>query len=154
LADTSNYDESVKLVRDRGLDIREDALKPNISAIEGWPGRVIAYFDTMYRRIQSQRWLTYLLGVVTLLAIPLSVFRPLRHTVALGYCGVIIHGSMLLTAAVTVFIPRYALPVDPILLVAGVIVASGSMSWAIRTAKQRAGNFGFDPAYRSNGESP
>jgi hypothetical protein len=39
---------------------------------------------------------------------------------------------MLLTAAATVFIPRYALPVDPVILLAGVIMADGVLTWARR----------------------
>src|ERR1700694_711938 len=113
------------------LPISKESLMPNLSALDEWPGQVIAFFDMMYRRIQSQCWLNYLIGIVNFLAIPLSIYsrRP-RRLLALIYCGVIIHGSILLTCTTTVCTPRNALPVDPIILVAGAIL----FDWILRLA--------------------
>ena len=126
-----NYQDGVQLIKAWKLPLSEQALLPNFAALDKFPGDFIDFFETFYKRIRSQRWLLYTIGVVTLFAMPIAVCfrRRSKHWLALGYCGVIIHGSMLLTAAVTVFIPRYALPVDPVILVACVIMVDGLLSW-------------------------
>ena len=65
------------------------------------------------------------IAIITLLAIPVALLagRRSRHWLSLGYLGVIIHGSVLLTTTVTVFIPRYAMPIDPLILVSAVVLA-------------------------------
>ncbi|MES2196608.1 MAG: hypothetical protein V4517_19475 [Pseudomonadota bacterium] len=113
------------------LPISKDPTMPNLAALDQWPGHIIAFLDVIFRRIQSQQWLIYMVGVVTFLAIPLAfLMRGSRHWCALGFCGAMIHGSMLLTSTTTVFLPRYALPIEPLILVAGVIMVDGLLSWA------------------------
>jgi hypothetical protein len=126
------YETRVKHVKERNLPLSEADVRFNTHLVEGLPGDFAERLDTAYRNIRTQRWLIYAIGAITLLAIPLGglVFRRSWRWVALGYCGVMIHGSMLLTAAVTVFIPRYAIPVDPVILLAGVIAIDGILAWA------------------------
>jgi hypothetical protein len=135
---TDNYQEGAQLIKAWKLPLSEQALLPNSAAFDKFPGHFIDFFETLYKRIRSQRWLFYTIGVVTLLAMPIAACfrRRSKHWMALGYCGVIIHGSMLLTAAVTVFIPRYAWPVDPVILVAGVIIVDGLLSWGWAAMRQ------------------
>ena len=133
IAETSSkYRDGVDVIKNWKLPIREEALLPNTAALEGFPGQFIEFFEAQYKRIRAQRRLIYAIGAITLLAIPIAVLfgRRSRHWLALGYCGVIIHGSVLLTTAVTVFIPRYAIPVDPVILIAGVIIVDMLLSWA------------------------
>ncbi len=129
------YQEGVNVIKNWKMPIREEALLPNTAAIESFPGQFIEFFEVQYKRIRAQRRLIYAIGAMTLLAIPIALLfgRRSRHWLALGYCGVIIHGSVLLTTAVTVFIPRYAIPIDPVILVAGVIMMDGMLFWATRT---------------------
>jgi hypothetical protein len=130
-AASDNYQDGAQLIKAWKLPLSEQALLPNSAALDTFPGHFVNFFETLYKRIRSQRWLIYTIGVVTLLAIPIAACfrRRSKHWMALGYCGVIIHGSILLTAAVTVFIPRYAWPVDPVIMVAGVIMLDGLLSW-------------------------
>jgi hypothetical protein len=119
----------VEQSRREALPLMADDIHLRPELTDGLPGAFVDTLDTVRVFISSQRWLIYLIGFVTLIAMPISFFSRSRHWLALGYCGVTIHGSMLLTAAVTVFIPRYALPVDPVILVAGVIMVDGLLSW-------------------------
>jgi hypothetical protein len=95
-------------------------------------GAIVDSLDAVRVFITSQRWLVYLIGIVILLSIPIALLTKSPHWLALGYCGVLAHGSMLLTTAVTVFIPRYAMPIDPVILAAGVIAIGGAFSWSFR----------------------
>ncbi len=104
--------------------------------VNEFPGQFADSLDAIRVFLRAQRWLICIIGIVTLLAIPIAMFARSRHWLALGYCGVVIHGSMLLTAAVTVFIPRYGVPVDPVILIAGVIMMDGLVSWAVGMARQ------------------
>jgi hypothetical protein len=82
----------------------------------GWPMRV---------------WITVVVGVITLFAIPAGLFVRSSHILALGYLGVIIHGSVVLVAMTTVFIARYALPVEPLMLAAALITGHGLLTTAV-----------------------
>jgi hypothetical protein len=133
LLDAGNgYEIRAKYVRERKLPLSEADVRYDTGLMNQLPGDFAERLDTVYRNIRTQRWLIYLIGAVTLVAIPLGglVFRNSWHWVALGHCGVMIHGSMLLTAAATVFIPRYAIPVDPVIMLAGVIAMDGILTWA------------------------
>jgi hypothetical protein len=83
-----------------------------------------------YFFIRAQRWLIYLIGIVTFVAMPMALFfrRQSRRWLALGYCGVMIHEALLLTTSVTVLISRYTVSVDPIVLVSVVIMVDGLLS--------------------------
>jgi hypothetical protein len=109
----------------------ETRLRPGL--IDAFPGRLIEVFDEGYRSIRGQRWLIYLTGFVTLIAIPIAMFfrRDSAYWLSLGYCGIMIHGSILLTTAVSVFLDRYAVPVDPVILVSGAIIIGRLVSWSL-----------------------
>ena len=111
-------------------------MRPDL--LDSFAGQFVEAFDSGYQSIREQRWLVYLIGIVTLIAIPIAMVfrRDSNYWLALGYCGVVIHGPMLLTAAVTVFIPRYAVPVDPVILVAGVIMIGGLVAWILSGIEQ------------------
>jgi hypothetical protein len=102
-----------------------------------YPGKYLELLDSFRVFIRAQRWLIYLVGIVTLLAIPVSLFTQSPHWLALGYCGTIIHGAIILTSIATVFIPRYAVPIDPVVLLAGVIMADGAIRWLMKPARSR-----------------
>jgi hypothetical protein len=121
---TANYPDGVKAINAAKLPIPEQALLPNSAALEAFPGRFIDFLEAMYKRLRALRPLIYAMAIISLLAIPVALLagRRSRHWLSLAYLGVIIHGSVLLTTTVTVFIPRYAMPVDPLILVAGVIL--------------------------------
>ncbi|MFH1345632.1 MAG: hypothetical protein ABIL01_31165 [Pseudomonadota bacterium] len=137
----NKYQGAVDVIKNSRLPIGEEALLPNTAALESFPGRFIEFFEVQYKRIRAQRPLIHAIGAITLLAIPIALLfgRRSRHWLALGYCGVIIHGSILLTAAVTVFIPRYAIPIDPVILIAGVIIVDMLLSWAARAIRNFTG---------------
>ena len=59
-----------------------------------------------------------MLLLVTALAAPFVASATLR---GLGFLGAIVHGAILLVSATSGFIPRYAIPTDPLVLVAGII---------------------------------
>ncbi|MFH1345631.1 MAG: hypothetical protein ABIL01_31160 [Pseudomonadota bacterium] len=140
VADTG-YQDRVQIVTSRNVPLTPQDVRLNPEAMESFPGYVIQTLDTAYRNIRTQRPVIYLIGLVTLIAIPVGglLRRQSWHWMALGYCGVMIHGSMLLTAATTVFIPRYALPVDPVILLAGAIMADGILVWATRMWRNAKG---------------
>ncbi len=99
------------------LSVESITLRPELTA--EIPAQIIAGIENIRLEIARARWFIILVGIASLLAIPIGLIRP--RLAALGYCGVLIHGSVLLTVTTTVFIPRYAMPVDTILLVAGVL---------------------------------
>jgi hypothetical protein len=127
--EAANHADLVDKIRVDALPLTAEdiALRPQLT--DELPGSVVGPLDTVRVFISQQRWLVYLIGIVTLLAMPIAPFAKSHHWLALGYCGVFIHGSMLLTAAVTEFIPRYSMPVDPMILIAGVIMVDGLFAW-------------------------
>lgn len=122
----------LEYVRTWKLPLADDEVRLSPHLIDSFPGRFVEVFDLGYQFIQEQRWLIYLTGIVSLIAIPIAALfrRASVYWLALGYCGVVIHGSILLTAAVTVFIHRYAVPVDPVILISGAIMISGLIQWS------------------------
>jgi hypothetical protein len=135
-SEAARYSDLVDKIRIEALPLTagDIALRPALT--DELPGSVVALLDPVRIFISQQRWLIYLIGIVTLLAIPIAPFVRSPHWLALGYCGIFIHGSILLTTAVTVFIVRYALPIDPVMLVAGVIMVDGLLSWGRSRMKQ------------------
>jgi hypothetical protein len=125
-------------IQARGLPLtgEENPLRPSL--LDAFPGRFVEPFDEGYQFISGQRWLIYLTGFVTLIAIPIAMFfrRDSIYWVSLGYCGVMTHGSILLTSLVTVFLHRYAMPVDPVILVSGAIMFGGFISWGLSRIRQ------------------
>jgi hypothetical protein len=109
---------------------RENVGIPSVRLYQ-FPAVFVGIFDATRQMLTGWRWLIYMIGVMTFVAIPIAIFfrRQYKRWLALGYCGVMIHGAMCLTAAVTVFIPRYTLPVDPIILIAGAIMVDGIVVW-------------------------
>jgi hypothetical protein len=80
----------------------------------------LPFVDTTSNLLSGERPLIWVIGAVALLAVPMALF--LRRTppswVAFAFVGAMLHGSVFLTAAATVFIQRYALPVDAIVIIA------------------------------------
>ena len=122
---TAGFGDAVKTINEVKLPLPEQALLPNSAALEAFPGRFIDFFEAMYKRLRALRPLIYGMAIISLLAIPIALLagRRSRHWLSLGYLGVIIHGSVLLTTTVTVFIPRYAILIDPLILVSAVVLA-------------------------------
>ncbi len=143
--------EQINSVR---LPLSADDIRLDSKLVNEVPGHLVDLIDSIRGFLHGQRWLIYIVGIVTLFAMPIALRTKAKHWLALGYCGVIIHGSMLLTAAVTVFIPRYASPIDPIVLIAGLIMLDGVTTWAIRKARTRPGTAIFGMTARPDGGPP
>ena len=128
----------LEYVRIWNLPLADDEVRLSPRLIDSLPGRFVEVFDLGYQFVQQQRWLVYLTGIVSLIAIPIAALfrRNSAYWLALGYCGVVIHGSILLTAAVTVFIHRYAVPVDPVVLISGAIMVCGPIQWGVSHMKR------------------
>jgi hypothetical protein len=80
----------------------------------------LPFVDTTSNLLNGERPLIWGIGVVSLLAVPVTLFlrRASPSWVAFAFVGAMLHGSVFLTAAATVFIQRYALPVDAIVIIA------------------------------------
>lgn len=115
------------------LPLRADQVGFRGAPLSNYAEAFFGTFDRAYRLI-SQKWLIYLIGIVTLLAIPVAAFRASAYWLSLAYCGVMIHGSILLTCATSVFIHRYAAPVDPIIMMAGALMLAVAISPRDRAA--------------------
>jgi len=110
-----------------------DALVPDPARFAGIGKSILSALDDVLLRLQSQRWLIYLAGVLSLISIPAAlIWSNSPRLLALGYCGVMIHGSVLLTCATTVFIPRYAITVEPPLLLFGALAIEAALAAAYR----------------------
>ena len=138
LAEANDLPTRLELIQKWGVPLADEEVRLRPDLLDGFAGQFVEMFDAGYRFIREQRWLVYLIGIVTLMAIPIAIFfcRDSIYWLALGYCGVVIHGSILLAAAVTVFIPRYAVPVDPMILVSGAIIIGGLILWSFSKIKQ------------------
>jgi hypothetical protein len=141
LADAKGNINLEERIATESVRIAGASLTPDVSRLESWSGYVVAFFEKIYRRLSVERMLLYFVGLASLVAIPISLIRPCPHIAALAYCGVILHGSLFLTATVTVLIPRYAMPTDPILALAGVILLDGlAKSVAVKEISRRWSN--------------
>lgn len=134
----ASRDRRLEKIRGSSLPLMGEDIALYPELLREFPGTFVDALDSVRVYIRAQRGLICLIGIVTLFAIPMSIFARSRHWLALGYCGVIIHGSMLLTAAVTVFIPRYALPIDPVIILAGIIALDGILSWLLNIVRLEA----------------
>jgi hypothetical protein len=132
LTEAADHDKRIEQIRYYGLPLSAHDIALRADLANDPSGAIVDSLDAVRVFITSQRWLVYLIGIVILLSIPIALLTKSPHWLALGYCGVLAHGSMLLTTAVTVFIPRYAMPIDPVILAAGVIAIGGAFSWSFR----------------------
>ena len=124
----------------KNIELPRSAAPVPLERFEVGPGRLVGFYDTGFKVLRSMRWAILAIGAFTFVAMfaALTVFRGSRHWLALGYLGVLIHGSLFLVAAATVVIPRYVLPVDPLLIVAGVLI----LDLAVGAALDRFGGAG------------
>jgi hypothetical protein len=130
------FESRKTMVANARIPLTEANLVPDTTRLGGFTSTTIDLLNNVYMRIRMERWLVYLLGVLTFLAIPFALFRPSRDAIAAGYCGVMIHGSILLTCTTTVFIARYAAVADPLLLVCGAILFDGAVRWLFLAVRQ------------------
>ena len=91
--------------------------------IERYPAltrQSLPFVDTTSNLLDDDQPLIWTIGAATLLAVPIVLFlrRAPPSWVAFGFVGAMLHGSVFLTAAATAFNQRYALPVDPIVIIA------------------------------------
>jgi len=135
--ESAAHDSRLRTAKDHNLPLGPDDIRLSQDLPKRWVADVLNSLDAVRIFITAQRWLIIVIGVITFVAIPVSLFA--RSTIwrSIGYCGVLIHGAMLLTAATTVFIPRYALPVDMIVLIALAITAS-AMGSALSASEARS----------------
>jgi hypothetical protein len=133
LAEASNLPSRIEQIQQFRLPLTGQEVRLRSDLLDAFPGQFVETFNGGYQFIRAQRWLIYLTGLVTLIAIPIAIFlrRDSVYWLSLGYCGVVIHLSILLTAATSVFIDRYAVPVDPVILVSGAIMIGGLISWSL-----------------------
>jgi hypothetical protein len=143
LREVNDLSTRLEQIKNAGLPLTAGEVRLNPDLLDSFPGQLVELFDAGYQFI-DQRWLVYLTGLVTLIAIPIAIFfrRDSVYWLALGYCGVVIHGSILLTAAVTVFLHRYATPIDPVILISGAIMIGGFASWSLSRIEQFAATIG------------
>ena len=124
----------------QNIELPRSAAPVPLERFEVGPGRLVGFYDAGLEVLRSMRWAILAIGAFTFVAMfaALTVFRGSRHWLALGYLGVLIHGSLFLVVAATVVIPRYVLPVDPLLFVAGVLI----VDLPVGTALDRLGGAG------------
>lgn len=120
------HSQAVATIAFNRLDVPVEATAPAPERFLAFPGRMLAIFDAGLAAMLNWRGLFVGVGVLTFVAMFAAVALR-RHVgpqgLALGFLGVLIHGAVFLIATVTVVIPRYALAIDPVLLVAGVLAA-------------------------------
>jgi hypothetical protein len=138
LDEANDLPARLEQIQKQGLPLTGEEARLRSDLLDAFPGQFVETFNGGYQFIRAQRWLIYLTGLVTLIAIPIAIFlrRESVYWLSLGYCGAVIHGSILLTAATTVFIDRYAVPVDPVILVSGAIMIGGLISWGLSKIEQ------------------
>lgn len=146
--EADQLDWRTKHVAQNQVPLSKDALVPNLDRFAGLGRSIVLTQDEALLRIESQRWLIYLAGVLSLIAIPGVFFLPSSpRPLVLGYCGVMIHGAVLLACATTVFIPRYAIPVEPVLLLFGGLAIESVLMCARRLLERtfRSGSPAVEP---------
>lgn len=110
----------------------EDVKLDKISSL---PGFIVTTVEKTSSLIGYHQWIVHLTGVITFIAIVSAIFSKQNLLGALGFVGVLIHGAMILTTATTVFIPRYAVPIDPLLLLGFVLSISFISLWIKKNAQ-------------------
>jgi hypothetical protein len=132
--------ERAELIRDYRLPLSLADVSPSMDALEGLPKWYVGATEFLYNSWSEQRWLIYSIGLATLFSIFTAPFLPSRCLAALGYCGVMLHTSFGLTAATTVFIARYDVPLEPMLFVASALVAEALVMLVTRLADKMRRN--------------
>ncbi|HSQ21072.1 MAG TPA: hypothetical protein VLR92_11970 [Blastocatellia bacterium] len=112
-------------------------LAPDPQRFSGLAGKLLKSLGSVYYFLSARRVLLYIAGALSLLAIPVSLFFANHRLIVIAYCGVMIHGAVLLTCFTTVFIPRYAWPIDPVLLVASVLILEAVFNLLVRLKSAR-----------------
>lgn len=117
--------EAIATIQHNNLDVPLEAAAPAPQRFLSTTGRTLAIFDAGLALMLKGRDLFVGIGALAFAAIFATLafrHRLTPQALALGYLGVLIHGAVFLIAAVTVVIPRYVLAIDPVVLVAGVLV--------------------------------
>ena len=104
------------------------------SLAEGYPvlkRQSVTFVDGTPNLLVDKRHIAWIVGLVGLVAIPIAIFyrRASPNWLALGAVGTMIHGAVVLTAAARTFVPRYALPIDVVVIVALVLSCDMALTW-------------------------
>jgi membrane protein YdbS with pleckstrin-like domain len=100
----------------------------------------VAFVDGTPNLLVDKRHIAWIVGLVSLMAIPIAIFfrRASPNWLALGSVGTMIHGSVVLIAAARTLVPRYALPIDVMVIIRGVEL----LIYQVTRAEEIAGAYG------------
>ena len=91
----------------------------------------VAFVDGTPNLLVDKRHIAWIVGLVSLMAIPIAIFfrRASPNWLALGSVGTMMHGSVVLIAAARTLVPRYALPIDVMVIVALMLACDMGLAW-------------------------
>lgn len=147
--------DAINTIKLNRLEVPLDAAAPAPERFNSISGRMLAAFDSGLDLLLQSRAVFVGTGALAFIAIfaALAFRRHItRQVLALGYLGVLIHGAVFLIAAVTVMIPRYALSIDPMLLVAALLVADVALAAAVELWRRISMDFGLGPGRKLHSE--
>jgi hypothetical protein len=91
----------------------------------------VTFVDATSNVLVDKRYIAWIVGAISLLAIPIALFlrRSSPGWLALGSVGMMMHGAVVLVAAVHPFIPRFALPIDVMVIIALMLACDMGLAW-------------------------
>jgi hypothetical protein len=125
--------ERIDLIRNFELPLTLEEVTIEPSRMESPPELLIEFLRHMIAITVAIPGLVIGLGIALFacaIAAPFTRHRTIR---GLGLLAAVIHGSIFAISAATLSIPRYVVPIDPLILVAGVLMAH-AISAAVRHA--------------------
>jgi hypothetical protein len=118
-------DERVTLIRRFALPLTVDEVTLHEGRPLAPPFRAVDLSRRMLDAVLGASALVWAFGAFLLVAVVAAPFSSSLTLRGLGLLGAIVHGAVTLVSATTASIDRYAIPTDPVLLVAAIIALHG-----------------------------
>jgi hypothetical protein len=130
---SARENERIDLIRNFGLPLTLEEVTIEPSKMESPPELLIEFLRRVIAITVAIPGFVIGLGIalfVCAVAAPFTRYRAIR---SLGLLAAVIHGSIFAVSAATLSLARYVVPIDPLILVAGVLIVH-AISAAVRRA--------------------
>lgn len=148
---TLNEADRRELIDRFDLPLTEDQVSVDDHAAAGPAGQFIDLVRRCFALVFTLPGLVPFLGVLLLVAAIVGPFSTSILLRTLGLIGATVHLSVAMTSAATLFLVRYALPTDPLVIVGLILMIHGLVVWFRRRRDQLDGKSpGETPAHQAS----
>jgi hypothetical protein len=120
-----------RAIKETGVDLAPGDARALAERYPVLKRQSVTFVDGTSNLLVDKRHIGWIVGVVSLMAIPIAIFfrRASPTWLAQGSVGTMAHGAVVLVAAGHAFIPRYALPIDVMIIIALMLACDMGLAW-------------------------